>query len=113
MIFRMDYPPSVNHYWRNLRGRTVLSAAGRAYRDAAESHRRRRPLRGLVRVSLDVTLPDRRRRDLDNIIKAVLDAITHAGIWDDDCQVCQLVVTRLGVEPPGCVDVCIEEVSDE
>jgi len=34
--------------------------------------------------------PDLRRRDLDNCFKALFDALTHAGIWQDDSQVKQL-----------------------
>lgn len=26
--------------------------------------------------------------DRDNLAKALMDALNHAGIWDDDCQVC-------------------------
>lgn len=38
--------------------------------------------------------------DRDNLDKAVLDAITKAGIWDDDCQVCSGVVEKVwGTSP--------------
>lgn len=32
----------------------------------------------------------RKRPDLDNLAKAVMDAMTKAGVWDDDGQVCDL-----------------------
>lgn len=110
LTFRLDYPPSVNHYWRSFRGQVVLSAAGKQYRSAAAQYARTEPLTGRLSVSLELTMPDNRRRDIDNTAKAVLDAIGHAGIWVDDCQVDLLVIRRIGVEPPGCVDVVIEEV---
>jgi len=106
--FRLDYPPSVNTYWRSWRGRVVLSAKGREYQSAAvgvtdvtfDSEDR-------LAVSMELTMPDRRRRDVDGVFKAVLDAIGHAGIYDDDSQIDFLSIKRLGVEPPGCVDVTI------
>lgn len=30
--------------------------------------------------------PDARRRDIDNYNKALFDALTHAGIWEDDSR---------------------------
>ena len=105
-IFRLDYPPSVNHYWRHVRGKTLISKAGRAYRTAAMGLTQAQ-FDGPVAVSLDVMFPDRRRRDLDNVCKAVLDAIGYAGIYRDDSQIVELRVKRIGVEPPGCIDVVI------
>ena len=45
---------------------------------------------------MDVVLypPDKKRRDLDNHMKALLDAITHAGLWEDDEQIDQLQIYR-------------------
>ncbi len=116
--FRLDYPPTVNLYWRSrvvasAKGHfvsTYLTPRGRRYRESALGLNNGDRFDGPVAVSLDVVLPDRRKRDLDNIVKAVLDAIGHAGIYADDSQVCQLIVTRRHVEPPGCVDVTIAEV---
>lgn len=44
-----------------------------------------------VAVSVTLHAPDKRRRDLDNFGgKALLDALTHAGVWLDDSQVRRL-----------------------
>lgn len=110
--FRLDYPPSVNHYWLAFRGRVVLSNDGKRYRSAAAKHGGDSPLTGRLSVELRLTMPDRKRRDIDNTAKAVLDAIGHAGIWLDDSQVDRLLIERLGIEPPGCVDVTIEELGN-
>jgi Holliday junction resolvase RusA-like endonuclease len=32
MELQLPFPPSVNQYWRNFRGRTIISKAGRDYR---------------------------------------------------------------------------------
>jgi crossover junction endodeoxyribonuclease RusA len=52
----------------------------------------------LVRVEIIAAMPDRRRRDLDNIQKAILDALTHAGVWEDDSQVDDIRVFRARAE---------------
>lgn len=100
----LPWPPSVNTMWRTprtgpLAGRTLLSEDGRKYRRAVQQavilsapvpritdHR--------LRVDIEVRMPDRRRRDLDNLPKAVLDGLTHAGLWPDDSQIDDLRVWR-------------------
>jgi crossover junction endodeoxyribonuclease RusA len=47
--------------------------------------------------------PDRRDRDLDNYMKALLDAATHAGLWDDDSLIDQLAIYRGSVLKGGLV----------
>jgi crossover junction endodeoxyribonuclease RusA len=42
---------------------------------------------------MDAFPPDHRRRDLDNIQKPVLDALEHAGVYEDDSQI-DLLITR-------------------
>ena len=105
--FRMDYPPSVNRYWRMVNGRMLISKDGRLYRSAAMGLTDE-VFTGPVQVSLEFTYPDNRRRDLDNVLKAVLDAIGHAGIYADDSQVRRILAEQVDVQPPGCVDVIIE-----
>lgn len=110
--FRMDYPPSVNHYWRrapNGKG-MYITADGKAYRSAAMEHRPESPIHGEVKLGLELTVPDKRRRDIDNVLKAILDAIGHAGIYEDDSQIVELHVRKVGVEAPGCVDVYLEAI---
>ena len=36
--------------------------------------------------------PDARRRDIDNYNKALCDALTHAGVWEDDSQAKRMLV---------------------
>lgn len=42
--------------------------------------------------------PLRRRRDIDNIRRAPLEALTHAGMWDDDSQVEALSIRKAGLD---------------
>lgn len=116
---RLPWPPSVNTYWRRMvvGGRSVVSISkqGRAYRKAVVGTVLQRlttkpdPLTGRIGVRLDLWAPDRRKRDVDNHLKALLDALTHAGIWQDDSQVDELHVYRQDVRAPGAAVVEIWE----
>ena len=48
----------------------------------------------LLTATLFAVMPDNRCRDLDNLLKATLDALTCAGVWDDDSQIHDLRITR-------------------
>ena len=98
----LPFPPSINRYWRRVNGRVLISAAGRKYRTDVELVCLLAGRRGVgsipVAVSIDAWFPDRRRRDLDNVLKAPLDALTAAGIWDDDSQVQALSIRKAGLD---------------
>jgi len=116
----IPYPPSVNTYWRAVKGRVILSKKGREYRDAVnvavanafepEDVEDPRPLLGRLKVVIKATMPDKRRRDIDNINKAALDALGYAGIYGDDNQIDDLRVIRCDVMKPGCLEVEITEI---
>ena len=106
----LPWPPSLSRYYRRFGVKTLISAAGRAYRTEAVALLRaaRVPRQmGELDVSVDLYPPDRRRLDCDNRTKCLLDCFTHAGVWDDDSQISRLVITRHAVCPPGRVEVCI------
>ena len=100
----LPWPPSVNHYWaRNKNGGMRVGQKGVAFRDAvqelvfdevgflwlksknAQNHITFKTER--LKVVVEAHAPDKRRRDLDNVQKALLDSLTHAGVWGDDDQV--------------------------
>lgn len=113
----LPFPPSVNGYWRSVRGRNILSAAGRAYRLAGLEALRTQsgpwPLAGRLQVTLTLYVPDRRRRDVDNFSKAVLDLLTHGGVYDDDSQIDHLTVIRGPVRAGGQVQAVIVRLAGE
>ena len=108
MELELPFPPSVNHLWRRVGHRTIVSREGRSYRTAVRRAllaRGVRPLEGRLAVEIDVHPPDRRRRDLDNIQKALLDSMAHGGAYADDAQIDRLTVIRRGVVAGGKVRV--------
>ena len=111
----IPYPPSVNTYWRAVKGRVIISKRGREYRGAVDYAIRDLDISGLpllnrLRVVIRATMPDRRRRDIDNINKAALDALGYAGIFGDDEQIDDLRILRGDVLSPGCLDIEITEI---
>jgi crossover junction endodeoxyribonuclease RusA len=100
----VPFPPSVNHYWRRVGARTIISRGGRAFREtvcAILAARGITPLAGPLAVEITVHPPDRRRRDLDNMLKALLDALQHGGAYDDDSQIVRLSIERGDVDTSG------------
>lgn len=101
----LPWPPSVNRYWRNVGGRTLISRDGRQYRKTVCGMLAFLPIdsHGDGRLSVEIIAhpPDRRRHDLDNLLKAPLDVLCHAGVYDDDSQIDELSISRGGVVRNG------------
>lgn len=109
-VVELPYPPSVNHYWRRVGDRTLISREGRKFRKRVVARLARRvaePMSGRVAVHVIAHPPDRRRRDLDNAMKALLDALGHGGVYEDDGQIDRLEIERGSVVPGGKVVVRI------
>jgi len=117
----LPFPPSVNHYWSHRvignRVCTYLTNAGRAFKDTVARavllcHGQLKLSKPLaVRVILHA--PDGRRRDLDNYGgKALLDALTGAGVWEDDSLVKDLHLTWGENVHNGSCEVTINEFQE-
>jgi crossover junction endodeoxyribonuclease RusA len=116
-VFRLPWPPTVNHYWRSTiaKSRTTGKAFANVYLSkAAKEYRasvlgaiglRRRRLLGSIEVCLVLHPPDRRVRDIDNVLKPVLDALAHARVYEDDKQIAELHVRKASPVPHGFVEV--------
>ncbi len=95
--FELPYPPSINHYWRRVGPRTLISREGRRFRErvvAILAALPIQPLAGKLAVHVEVFPPDPRRRDIDNIQKALFDALEHGGAYGDDSQIVRLTVEK-------------------
>ena len=115
MIFlTLPFPPSMNTYWRNFRGRTIISTAGREFKAAVADYvvEYRVPKLGdkKLRISMVLFPRDKRKIDIDNRIKSVLDALQDAGVFDDDFQVDELSIVRGKPIKGGAIRVLIEEI---
>lgn len=116
MILRLPYPPSVNHYWRNIGHKVLISKEGRLYRSAVAQAVMLQyigvtitPYTGRLALTICAHPPDARQRDLDNICKAVLDSLQEAHVYCNDAQIDNLRIVRGPVEKPGYIIVSIEE----
>ncbi|HNO77615.1 MAG TPA: RusA family crossover junction endodeoxyribonuclease [Phycisphaerae bacterium] len=117
MLFELPYPPSINHYWRRVGSRTLISREGRTFRrnvcallaTGSGNGPRKPPAGGRIALAMDAFPPDRRRRDLDNLQKPVLDALEHARVYEDDSQIDLLVTRRGKVVPEGRIAVNVVE----
>ena len=115
MILTLPYPPSINHYWRRVGPRTLISREGRTFRKnvcalLGGGGPRKPPAGGRIALAMDAFPPDRRRRDLDNIQKPVLDALEHAGVYEDDSQIDLLITRRCEPAKGGRLDIRIDEL---
>ncbi|MFK53655.1 RusA family crossover junction endodeoxyribonuclease [Salmonella enterica] len=118
MKLTLPFPPSVNTYWRHpnkgpFAGKSLISVAGRKFRSATCAviieQLRRLPKPTSTHAAVEIILypPDKRIRDLDNYNKALFDALTHAGVWEDDSQVKRMLVEWGPVFPKGKVEITI------
>jgi Holliday junction resolvase RusA-like endonuclease len=104
--FDLPLPPSVNHCYRQWRGRTLLSRKYRQWIQAADFSfmvsqlGRHEPLTGRVLVAL-IVRPGKgwtRSRDMDNLLKPVQDWLVRSGlIQGDNCG-----------QVPGCASLFLD-----
>ena len=114
----LPFPPSVNHYYRRVGPRTLISREGREYRTQVcgllapgnGGGPSKPPAGGRIALAMDAFPPDRRRRDLDNLLKCTQDSLAHAGVFEDDSQIDLLAVVRREPVRGGTVVIRIDEL---
>jgi len=122
VFLELPWPPTVNTYWRHIatgqRVRVVISARGRAYRQAVigavvgQTHPDRRTVAGRLAIDIVAFPPDRRKRDLDNLPKAVLDALEAAGVYADDSAIDDLRVRRIAHPNKSGLEVTVAKLPE-
>lgn len=117
MKLTLPWPPSINHYYRHVGPRTLISRQGREYRRAicgllaqTAGAGDEPPRTGRLSLCMDAFPPDRRRRDLDNLQKPLLDALQHAGVYEDDSQIDLLLSRRRQRRDMGQVVVTVSDL---
>lgn len=119
----LPYPVTINHYYGFRGSQKFIKKKGKEYREDVErivNEPYETPFNavsfgGLIIVSVTIYPPDKRKRDVDNVLKCLLDALQHAGVFENDNQISKLVVERKGhlegyeVVKGGRVEVLIEE----
>ena len=113
----LPWPPSVNGYWRSYRGRQILSAKARVYRQSATRHvlacKANKHLTGRLSVEIELYPPTRHKIDIDNRAKALLDVMQHAGVYQDDSQIDRILIERREIEKGGAVVVKITTIKEK
>ena len=116
LFLTLPFPPSVNTYWRNFRGRTILSPKGREFKEQVADYVAEYNVPKLgdskLRVSMVLFPRDKRKIDIDNRIKCVLDALQDAGVFNDDFQVDELSIVRGKPIKGGAIRVLIEVIDE-
>ncbi len=119
VTYRLPWPPSMNSYWGTrvvtTKGRplamTYLTKRAKEFRQEVSAIvGQQEPLEQRLAVNIELIAPTRRRFDVDNFCKGTIDALMHAGVFEDDSQIDRLIVSRLHVESPGACDVTITEM---
>ena len=95
---QLPLPPTVNTYYRNFHGRTILSKAARDYKQTVKDYVliNKIPSFGDARLQAIITIfpKDRRKQDLDNRLKSLLDSLGNASVFDDDSQFDKIEIGR-------------------
>jgi len=122
-FFHECNPPTSTAQQRQFygKGKTALTPAAKkaaaTWHAIVEQHKPDKPLTGPIEVKLAVTwfkkglrdiVPRTTKPDVDNLAKLILDAMTKAGYWHDDNQVCDLRITKYD-GPIGGLAVTVEE----
>lgn len=96
LALTLPWPPALNHYYRHVGSRVLISRAGRDYKAMAglwaSAAGAVDPLEGELAVSLVLYRP-RRAGDVDAYAKCLLDAM-QGHLWADDKQIVELHLYR-------------------
>ena len=97
----LPFPPTDNSYYVKTKQGQFISMKGKKFRADVEAEVEEQmanlgviPFEHQLNVTVVVHMPDKRIRDIANYMKALMDALTKAGVWEDDSQIDQLAIYR-------------------
>lgn len=94
-IMVLPVPPSANRYWRNIRGRMVVSVEAQNYKSLVHlACAQLNPIEKGRDVAISFTFYRAQKSgDLDNRIKVILDAMNNVA-YEDDKQIVEIHAKR-------------------
>jgi len=117
VTMELPLPPSVNTYWRNFRGRTVLSKGGRDYKLLVQEYVTINQIPSFsddrLAAIIKIYPRDRRAIDLDNRLKSLLDSLQDAGVFNDDSQFDDIQIVRGVIKSGGKCTIIISTIQDK
>jgi Holliday junction resolvase RusA-like endonuclease len=88
MEITLPWPPSLNHYYRHVGPKVLISKEGRQYRRKVAkqlgNYENLTMYECPIELSMELYPPDNRKRDVDNSLKSCLDAV---GTTDSDTAI--------------------------
>lgn len=115
-ILTLPLPPSVNNYYGHhckFRHASIyIKPKGKEYRKQVLAYILKNNYQFQANIPLSITIKinpsSKRKWDLDNRLKSLLDALTHAKVWEDDSLIYKLTVEKGEVVENGKVTILIE-----
>lgn len=98
----LPLPPSLNRYYRNVNGRTLISSDGRKYKAGVRHYVVEQQIESIqsdrIWLHMLIERADKRRADVDNMAKCCLDSLQAdddwPGCYSNDGQIDLLVLER-------------------
>jgi Holliday junction resolvase RusA-like endonuclease len=119
MEITLPWPPSLNHYYRHVGPKVLISKEGRQYQRKVTkqlgNYENLTMYECPIELSMELYPPDNRKRDVDNSLKSCLDALMYGKLYADDSLIRKLVVEKkpamlpqrmVVVSVKACDDVC-------
>lgn len=118
ILLTLPMPPTINDYYgyNKKSGRRYVKKEGKLYREAIIKLVREKgwDFRANVPIAVEVLLNfgNRRRNDVDNRCKGLLDALTHALVYEDDSLIDDLHLRRGRLTGEPNVKITIQAMED-
>ena len=116
VTIRLPFPPSVNTYYRNYRGRMVLGKNGRLFKTLVQEIvvANQIPKFNNNRLMAIITIfpPNKRKFDIDNRLKSIFDSLQDAGVYDNDEQFDKIEIARGEIKPKGGCTIVIATLDE-